>query len=158
MHGSKHERSLRIGRYSQQGNVYLVTSVVKDRAPLFCDAQIGRVVVQEMRRLHDSGVVHSIAWVVMPDHLHWLFELKSGSLPALMQALKGRTSFAVNKAHGAKKMTWQKGYHDHGVRSDEDLVEMARYVINNPIRAGLVMRPGDYPLWDCEWMLEWDDL
>ena len=34
MHGSKHERSLRIGRYSQQGNVYLVTSVVKDRAPL----------------------------------------------------------------------------------------------------------------------------
>jgi REP element-mobilizing transposase RayT len=155
MHGNKHERSLRIGRHSQQGNVYLVTSVLKDRVPLFSEVQIGRLVVKEMRRLHDSGVVHSMAWVVMPDHLHWLFELKSGSLPALMQALKGRTAFEVNKAHGAKKMIWQKGYHDHGVRADEDLVEMARYVINNPIRAGLVTHRGDYPLWDCEWMLGW---
>ena len=53
---------------------------------------------------------------------------------------------------------WSSDVCSSDLRSDEDLVEMARYVINNPIRAGLVMRPGDYPLWDCEWMLEWDCL
>jgi REP element-mobilizing transposase RayT len=150
----KHARALRIGRYSQPGNVYLVTSVVKNRLPIFSDTQIACRVLTEMEQLHESGVVHSMAWVVMPDHLHWLFALKAGSLPALMQALKGRSAFAVNKAHGAKTLTWQKGYHDHGVRAEEDLVEMARYVVNNPVRAGLVRQREEYPLWGCEWVLE----
>ncbi|UZJ60114.1 transposase [Pseudomonas sp. KU26590] len=150
----KHARCLRIGRYSQPGNAYLVTCAVKDRLPIFSDVPRGRMVVMEMKRLHDSGVVRSLAWVVMPDHLHWLFELKSGSLPALMQLLKGRSAFVINKAYGAKTLTWQKGYHDHGVRAEEDLIEMARYVVNNPTRAGLVMQRGDYALWDCEWQLE----
>ena len=154
MQGLKHGQSLRIGRCSQPGNVYLVTSVVKDRLPVFSDIQIARRVVAEMEHLQDLAVVHSMAWVVMPDHLHWLFELKSGSLPALMQALKGRSALAVNKAHGTKRLTWQKGYHDHGVRAEEDIIEMARYVVNNPVRAGLVKQREDYPLWGCEWMLE----
>ena len=85
----KHARSLRIGRYSQSGNVYLVTSVVKNRLPIFTDIQIACRVRTEMEQLDESGVVHSMAWVVMPDHLHWLFALKAGSLPAVMQALKG---------------------------------------------------------------------
>ena len=150
----KHARSLRIGRCSRPGNVYLVTTVVKDRLPIFGDVQIARSVVREMEHLQSSDVVHSMAWVVMPDHVHWLFELKSGSLPALMQALKGRGAFEVNRAKEAKHLTWQKGYHDHGVRAEEDLVEIARYVVNNPIRAGLVKRREDYPLWGCEWVLE----
>jgi len=150
----KHARSLRIGRSSQPGNVYLVTSVVKNRLPIFTDIQIACRVRTEMEQLHESGVVHSMAWVVMPDHLHWLFALKAGSLPAVMQALKGRSAFAVNKAHGARTLTWQKGYHDHGVRAEEDLVEMARYVVNNPVRAGLVSQREEYPLWGCEWVLE----
>ncbi|MDC6381622.1 transposase [Pseudomonas graminis] len=150
----KHARSLRIGRSSQPGNVYLVTSVVKNRLPIFSDIQIARRVVAEIEHLHSSGLAHSMAWVVMPDHLHWLFELKSGSLPTLMQTLKGRSAFAVNKAHGTTILTWQKGYHDHGVRAEEDLVEMAHYVVNNPIRAGLVRQREDYPLWGCEWVLK----
>ena len=152
----KHAQSLRIGRFSQPGNVYLVTSLVKNRVPIFNDVQIARRVVTEMEHLHSSDFVHSMAWVVMPDHLHWLFELRSGSLPTLMQALKGRSAFEVNKAHGAKTLTWQKGYHDHGVRAEEDLVEMARYVVNNPLRAGLVSQREEYPLWGCEWVLEQD--
>lgn len=69
-----------------------------------------------------------------------------------MQSLKGRSAFAINKAYGAKTLMWQKGYHDRGVRAEEDLMEMARYVIDNPIRARLVRHLEDYPLWGCEWM------
>jgi REP element-mobilizing transposase RayT len=150
------ERLLRTNRFSRPGHSYLVTCVVKDRNPVFTDIHTGRMVVSEMKRLHQAGVVHSLAWVIMPDHVHWLFELKSGSLATLMQSLKGSSAFAINKVYGTKKLTWQKGYHDRRVRVEEDLAQMARYVIANPLRAGLVEHQGDYPLWDCEWT--WDRL
>ena len=156
MQGYAHERYLRANRFSSPGHSYLITCVVKDRQPVFSDYHVGRMVVLEMQRLQQSGVVHSLAWVIMPDHLHWLFELESGSLATLMQSLKGSSAFAINRTYGAKKLTWQKGYHDRRVRIEEDLVEMARYVIANPIRAGLVEHEGAYPLWDCVW--EWDRL
>lgn len=147
----EHGRLLRSGRFSQPGNSYLVTCVVKNRFPIFSDFYMGRMLVSEIKRLHDANAVHSLAWVVMPDHLHWLFELKSGSLATLMQSVKGRSAFEINKAFGAKKLVWQKGYYDKAVRAEMDLIAMARYVIANPIRAGLVEREGDYPLWDSHW-------
>ena len=148
---NEHGRSLRIGRVSKPGNSYLITCVVKDRLPIFKDFHTGRMLVSELKRLHDSGTANSLAWVVMPDHVHWLFELKAGSLATLVQSLKGRSSFEINKAYGIKALTWQKGYYDKGIRSEKDLIETARYVIANPIRAGLVEREGDYPLWDSVW-------
>jgi REP element-mobilizing transposase RayT len=87
----------------------------------------------------------------MPDHLHWLFELRSGSLATLMQSIKGRSAYEINKAYGSKTLVWQKGYHDHAVRAERDLAEMACYVIANPTRAGLAECEGDYALWDSVW-------
>ncbi|MFK5927062.1 MAG: hypothetical protein QM483_10570 [Desulfuromusa sp.] len=46
---------------------------------------------------------------------------------------------------------WQKGYHDHALRDDEDLRQVARYIVANPVRAGLVVRAIDYSHWDAEW-------
>lgn len=146
-----HARNLRIGRDSCLGQIYLVTCAVQNREPVFTDLYVGRRLVAEMRCLHDTGVVQSLAWVVMPDHLHWLFELRSGSLGQMMQLLKGRSAYAINKASRSKILRWQKGYHDHAARRDEDVSEMARYVIANPIRAGLATSESDYPLWDMVW-------
>jgi REP element-mobilizing transposase RayT len=47
---------------------------------------------------------------------------------------------------------WQPGYHDHALRREEDLVATARYLVANPLRAGLVQHIGDYPLWDAVWL------
>ena len=156
MQGYAREHLLRTNRFSEHGHSYLITCVVKDRQPVFTDLRTARMVISEMKRLQVSGVVDSLAWVIMPDHLHWLFKLKSGSLETLMQSLKGRSAFAINKAYGTKKLTWQKGYHDRRVRVEDDLAEMVRYVIANPVRAGLVEHEGDYSLWDCFYM--WDRL
>ena len=38
------------------------------------------------------------------------------------------------------------------VRREEDLKMIARYIVTNPIRAGLVQKVGDYPLWDATWI------
>ncbi len=94
----------------------------------------------------------SLAWVVMPDHLHWLVDLKRGSLAQLMCRVKSRSCRSVNLMSGSQGGLWQRGYHDRALRRDEDLKAAARYIVMNPLRAGLVKRPGDYPLWDAVWL------
>jgi REP element-mobilizing transposase RayT len=143
---------LRQGRVSETGRAYLLTTVVAGRRPIFADWHIGRLLVARLRAEHEAGRVHSLAWVVMPDHLHWLLVLEQGSLDGLMQRVKSRSAIAINAALQRSDQFWQKGYHDHAARAEEDLQGMARYVVANPLRAGLVTSLRDYPLWDAKWL------
>jgi REP element-mobilizing transposase RayT len=143
---------LRKGRYSEVGRVYLLTAVVEQRQPIFSDLKAGRLLVGQMRAADQTGMVHSLAWVVMPDHLHWLVELKPDSLAQLMCRVKSRSSRSVNLLRGNSERLWQRGYHDRALRRDEDLKAAARYIVMNPLRGGLVQRLGDYPLWDAIWL------
>jgi putative transposase len=145
-------RQMRIGRHSEIGRIYLLTSVVHNRAPLFADWRSGRLVVDEFRKAQQEGWVESLAWVVMPDHFHWLIELKSGSLGMLMRRVKSGSARALMADRQQKFTVWQKGYHDRALRREDDLLHMARYIVANPLRAGLVTRIGDYPLWDAVWL------
>ncbi|MEO6680382.1 MAG: transposase [Pseudomonas sp.] len=143
---------LRHGRYSEQGRAYLITAVVHQRRRLFADWRLGRLLVTELRRAHEQQWVNSIAWVVMPDHLHWLVQLEQCSLAQLMQAIKSRSTLSINRASGTHGAFWQSGYHDRAIRDDEELLPFARYIVDNPVRAGLVEKIGDYPLWDACWL------
>ena len=94
----------------------------------------------------------SLAWVVMPDHLHWLMQLEDASLESLMRQVKSRSSKAVNERSARTGQLWQAGFHDRALRKEEDLLASARYIVANPVRAGLGNRVGDYPLWDAVWL------
>ncbi|MBV4487852.1 transposase [Pseudomonas sp. SWRI153] len=143
---------LRKGRYSEKGRIYLLTAVVNRRERVFNNWHDGRLVVNELRRCSEAGLVASLAYVVMPDHLHWLVELQEGSLADLMCRVKSRSCQAYNQKHGRQGQLWQRGYYDRALRRDEDLKDAALYVVKNPVRAGLVERTGDYPLWDATWL------
>ncbi|MGE4405555.1 REP-associated tyrosine transposase [Pseudomonas sp.] len=144
--------ALRAGRVSESNRAYLLTSVTYNRQALFHDWYLARMVVAEMRCLHEQQTARSLAWVVMPDHLHWLVQLESMPLPRLMLQLKSRSAIAINKARNDSGRVWQKGFHDHALRQEEDLAATARYIVANPLRAGLVQRIGDYPHWDAAWL------
>ena len=144
---------LRTGRVSITNQVYLLTSVTANRLPLFDDFQLARIVVAEMRRLEESGLVQSLAWVIMPDHLHWLIALADGNnLSIVAKMLKGRSASRINHYRGSSGAIWQPAFHDRALRQEEDLPSVARYVVANPLRAGLVSRLGDYPHWDAIWI------
>lgn len=147
-----HTRDLRKGRYSEPGHTYLITAIVHKPRPLFNELVIGRLLIAKLRAAEACGLAQSLAWVVMPDHLHWLLTLQSGSLSALVQRVKGRSAISVNRALGSRGQLWQKGFHDHALREDEDLQAVARYIVANPLRAKLVAKIGDYPLWDAVWL------
>ncbi|MDP1610436.1 MAG: transposase [Sulfuritalea sp.] len=144
--------NLRKGRCSLPGQFYLVTTVTADRQPLFADFFTARRVIAELRRTHDRGAAASMAWVLMPDHLHWLFQLGEGfTLSKVVQSFKGRSAREIRQL-GEHREIWQRGYHDHALRAEEEVQGVARYLVTNPLRAGLVMRVGDYPHWDAVWM------
>jgi REP element-mobilizing transposase RayT len=130
----------------------MLTAVVENRKPAFSDYRLGRLVVDQFRSAQDAGTVRSLAWVVMPDHFHWLIELRDLPLSDLMCRVKARSSNAYKRKTGCSQPLWQKGYHDRALRRDEDLQQAARYIVANPLRAGLVKRLGDYPLWDAVWL------
>ncbi|MBC3363065.1 transposase [Pseudomonas sp. SWRI154] len=150
LHPNSHR--LRHGRSSEAGRGYLVTTVVHQRTPIFKDWQLGRLLVTEMRQAHEQSQVNSLAWVVMPDHLHWLVQLEQAQLSDVMQRVKSRSTLSINQVMGRKGAFWQNGFHDRAIRDNQDLLPCARYIIANPLRAGLVERIGDYPLWDDSWL------
>ena len=143
---------LRCGRYAESNRIYLLTTNTFRRTPVFESFTLGRLVVNQFRIAQHQGIAKSLAWVVMPDHFHWLVELQQGSLGDLMQKTKSLSTKAVNQSTGRKVTLWQKVFHDRALRREEDLVKVARYVVANPLRAGLVEKLGDYPLWDAKWV------
>ncbi|WP_347911254.1 transposase [Pseudomonas grandcourensis] len=143
---------LRTGRYAEPNRIYLLTTNTLGREPVFADHALGRLVVHQFRQAQSLGLANSLAWVVMPDHFHWLVELEKCSLSSLMRKTKSLTTREVNLSSARRGPLWQQGYHDRALRRDEDLVKMARYVVANPLRAGLVERLGEYPLWDAIWV------
>ena len=94
-----------------------------------------------------------LAWVLMPDHWHGIVVLDSPiPLSQLMKRAKGSTAHAFNRQSDRHGSVWKDGFHDRAIRRDEDVVAVARYVVANPIRAGLVDSVADYPFWDAAWL------
>lgn len=148
-----HGRDLRKGRHSEMGRVYLVTAVTEARRTLFADIGLGREVVHAMRYHDLAGDSETLAFVVMPDHFHWLFAMgENMPLAPLIKSVKSFSARRINRCLGGSGKVWQTGYHDHALRREEDIVQVSRYVVANPLRAGLVERLGDYPLWDAAFL------
>jgi len=137
---------LRDGRWSSSGQIYLVTTVTNGRIPVFADFSAARTLIQVIRQDELLGSHQTLCFVVMPDHLHWLLQLQNEALSRLVGRIKSISAKRLGQP------IWQKGFHDHALRREEDVRSLARYVVANPLRAGLVERVGDYPHWDAVWI------
>ena len=81
----------------------------------------------------------------MPDHVHLLVEGADldSDLERFVHATKQYSGFVY--ARRAATRLWQQSYYDHALRDDESTRRAVRYIIENPIRAGLAQRVDDYP-------------
>lgn len=138
--------NLRKGRYSEPSRLYLVTAVTRGRRPVFADLQSARALINILRTEDLRNQVQTWAYVVMPDHFHWLLQLHDEALSQVVGRVKSLSSRKLGRS------LWQDGFHDRAVREEDDLKAMARYVIANPLRAGLVESIGEYSHWDAVWV------
>lgn len=149
--------NLRKGRFSESNREYLVTAVSAQRRPIFKDFWSARILIDVMRSSESRHHCQWLAWVIMPDHFHGLLLLQDGHDPSLskvMQFIKGKSARAINQHRQRSGAVWQPCFHDHALRRDEDRRGIARYIIANPVRAGLVSSVSDWPHWDCVWLNE----
>jgi len=138
--------NLRRGRVSVSGHVYHIIAATQQRAPVFADFNHARIAIRVLMEEDKLGAVSTLAFVLMPDHLHWLLQLGN---QAEIHKVVGRVKSLIARRLG--KAVWQPGFYDHALRKDEDITAVARYIVANPLRAGLVRELGDYPHWDTIW-------
>jgi REP element-mobilizing transposase RayT len=146
---------LRKGRTSRPQQIYLLTTVCAERQCWFDDTRIAGAtmnVLQEKRLWRDSI---PLCWVLMPDHFHLLLQLGDDeSLPAFMNRLKSITSRTARALRDDSTAVWMAGYHDHALRSEEHVHDAVRYILENPMRAGLADSIETYPYRHCLWSPE----
>jgi REP element-mobilizing transposase RayT len=101
---------------------------------------------------HDHGKrLLLTAAVVMPNHVHLLVKALRDpagwpyELPVLLHSLKSASAHSVNKLLSRNGQVWQNESFDHVLRSYESLKAKCEYVRQNPVRAGLVDCPNEYP-------------
>jgi putative transposase len=125
---------------------YFITFCCLGRAEVFTDIRLGRSVVWQFRRTCREKKFAILAYCLMRDHAHLLLEGMddASSLASLIKTAK--QSSGQRFAARMNRPLWEEGFHDHVLRPEEDPKRFARYIIENPVRAGLVKSPLDYPL------------
>jgi len=93
---------------------------------------------ETLHHRHAEGLLVVKMTLAMPDHLHGLFSFPAGAMTSRMAAFKSWTA----KRTG---VCWQRDFFDHRIRSWEDGIEKLGYIMQNPVRAGLVTRAEDWP-------------
>ena len=145
-----HAMDLRKGRFSQSGNMYLITTTTVNRSPVFDNFDNARLLINILKESDFLDYTKTIGFVVMPDHLHWLAELKSTkTLSEVVKQVKGKSSFLINQRQQQQGKIWQAGFHDRCLRKEDDILHVMRYLVANPLRAGIAKSVSDYPDWDC---------
>jgi REP element-mobilizing transposase RayT len=86
----------------------------------------------------------TLAYCLMPDHLHAIVEATSerSDFTAFVKRFKQTTGFEYRKRFNHR--LWQPGYYEHILRTDETTEAVVRYILENPIRAGLTSILGEY--------------
>ena len=146
------QNRLRKGRYSQPNQVYHVIVTTFNRQPIFKPYIAGSCIAGALIAVEKEA--ETLCYCLMPDHLHWLVQLSDGvNLSRCVQKVKSIATKSVRQTAGKKSLSvWQKGFYDHALRREESLIDVARYIVANPLRAGLVRSIGDYPFWDSVWL------
>lgn len=147
--------ALRRGRRSVPGQTYLITTTTLDRRPWLALWPIARAVAREIGTSRLWQRCHIHAWVLMHDHMHLLLTLGDDEpLSDVMRRAKAVSARAAHAVTASRQPFWARSFHDHALRHEEELAIAARYVIANPVRAGLVDSIWQWPFWDCDWLHE----
>jgi putative transposase len=122
-----------------------LTFCTSQRAEYFAAGDVVDDVMQQILPVAADSRAAILAYCFMPDHLHLLIEGESESTDALafVHQAKQRSGFAFSQRR--MKKLWQPSYYDRVLRDDEAAISVARYIVENPVRARLVESPGAYP-------------
>jgi putative transposase len=129
-----------VGEYA-----YFLTFCTDYRHRAFVSSERVQIVSTQILRAASEEGFALIAYCYMPDHVHLLVtgERENSDCKRFISLSKQLSGYHYQKAFGRK--LWQRYGFEHVLRADEDLFGVARYVVENPVRARIVDSVCDYP-------------
>ena len=102
--------------------------------------------ILETALFHGVGFEYELfAWVIMPNHVHALIAPTAGiRLADIVQAWKSWSAKAINRRRGGSGAVWQREYFDRYIRDERHFAAACAYIEENPVKAGLAAKPGDW--------------
>jgi REP element-mobilizing transposase RayT len=139
-------KNIRLDRtvYEIPSQIFSITICSWHRRRIFTHENRAKAVVSALETGPFGKGTERLAYCLMPDHLHLLVAPRSGNMVDLISGWKRFTGTRLKKG-GMDGPFWQSGFYDHALRMEEDIEKTAEYVVNNPVRAGLVEKWRDYP-------------
>ena len=140
-------KKIRLGpeTYALPGSICSVTFCSAGRAIIFSDPAFSRACVSLLESRAEAVGVSIHAYCFMPDHVHLLIGPSSTvSVADSVRDFKSRST-RLAWQYGCKGAIWQTSYYDHFLRKDEDLQVAVDYILNNPVRKGIVEEWRQYP-------------
>jgi REP element-mobilizing transposase RayT len=127
----------------RQGHAFFVTVATRRRYPWFqIHRHLSDSAIDVLKEMQGERNTLIYAWCFMPDHVHLL--LRDKDLIDFMRRFKGRM-VPLARSTDPQRRLWQRSFHDHGLRREESLEGVARYIWDNPLRKGLTADPAAYP-------------
>ncbi|MHB1174723.1 MAG: REP-associated tyrosine transposase [Sulfuriferula sp.] len=127
------------------GALYHVTARGDRREDIFEDGQDRRMFLSALEQVIARFNWACHAWCLMDNHYHLLIQTPDGNLSKGMRQLNGVYTQASNRRHQRVGHLFQGRFKAILVDSDAYLLELSRYVVLNPVRAGMVKKPADWP-------------
>lgn len=133
-------RSPRLKEYDYSTpSFYLVTICAKDRKKLFTDKEINMSIIELLKSEREKQGLNIIAFCIMPEHIHLLIEIPEGgtNLSNFIRVYKSRVA-TFFRNHRYERDIWQARFYDRILRKSESVIDVAAYILNNPVRKGIV--------------------
>ena len=133
-------RLRRLNRIFEAFPLYFLTLCTENRLPVLDNPEV----FARVRSFAESSMKHYGIYVnsymLMPDHIHLLVTIRGSSGTTLGVWVK-----AFKAVVSLRRFQWQSGFFDHVLRNSESCSEKWEYIRMNPVRAGLVQHPEDWP-------------
>jgi REP element-mobilizing transposase RayT len=132
-------------RSYEPGAIYHLTAHGVDERPIFRDDEDRQCFVIRLTRLVKERRWRFFAICLMDTHYHLVLTTRDGTISPGMRELNGGHSRVFNARHNRRGALFESRYRERLVRDDRHLLKTIRYVAMNPVRAGMVSRPEDWP-------------
>lgn len=136
----------RFHRFREENRPFFVTTATLNRRNIFSEPTNAHLLLECLYRTRHHYNFKLLSFVIMPDHLHaTIVPSPRNDISDVMRFLKGRHARLHNLAHDAAGTVWQASFHDHGIRDEESLWQIVRYIEANPVVDGLASNACRYP-------------
>ena len=123
---------------------YFLTFCTHSRSRCFVTDDAVAVVRTQIERAAGEQNIAVIAYCYMPDHAHFIVEGKAENSDCLQFIARGKQYSGYYYKAKIGHRLWQRYGYEHTLRNEEAAISVARYILENPVRAGLVSRIGEY--------------